>query len=139
MRISDWSSDVCSSDLLPLYGFDPADLTFDRTRRPPGQNGAFHGIDVAGDAGRKAAKFPVHCLFEPFVELGHFVAVEQRDEPHGLLSHRAKFRCLRIEMVEEPGDFGIDLIGSLDQIPGIGRASCRKRVCKYVMMSVGAL
>src|SRR3546814_15109870 len=81
MRISDWSSDVCSSDLLPLYGFDPADLTFDRTRRPPGQNGAFHGIDVAGDVGRKAAKFTVHCLFEPFVELGHFVDVEQRDEP----------------------------------------------------------
>src|SRR3546814_6843730 len=103
MRISDWSSDVCSSDLLPLYGFDPADLTFDRTRRPPGQNGAFHGIDVAGAAGRKAAKFPVHCLFEPFVELAHFVAVEQRDEPHGLLRHRAKFTCLRIEMVEEPG------------------------------------
>jgi hypothetical protein len=64
------------------------------------------------------AKFTVDRLFEPFVEFDNVVTVEQRDELHGQLSHRAKFRCLRIEVAEELGDFGIDLIGSLAQVPG---------------------
>lgn len=109
---------VCSSVHLPLYRFDPANLTFDRTRRPTGRNGAFHGIDVAGDADRKAAKVTANRLFEPFVELGNVFTVKQRDELHGQLSRPAQLRCLCIEMAEELGDFGIDLIGSLAQVPG---------------------
>src|SRR3546814_2328387 len=56
MRISDWSSDVCSSDLVPLAlpgdALDPARPGVDRRRRP-GTRSADHrradrGLVVAG-------------------------------------------------------------------------------------------
>src|SRR5690606_5995426 len=113
---------VSASVHLSLYGFDPVDLTFDRTRCPAGRNRALHGIDVARDAGRKAGDFTVCSLFEPSIEPGHVVAIEQRDELCGESGHRAKLRCLRIEMMEESPGIRIDLTGIPAQIPGTAPA-----------------
>src|SRR3546814_12029483 len=62
MRISDWSSDVCSSDLLPrgvprLAGRSRVHGR-PRTRRRPGEAGAEagdHGLRTAGDDGTRRA------------------------------------------------------------------------------------
>src|SRR3546814_2844120 len=60
MRISDWSSDVCSSDLLPGQRGQPLDLTVrtvgdaDRTEVgsiQAGQNGHRHDPGVGGSGG----------------------------------------------------------------------------------------
>src|SRR3546814_16285212 len=42
MRISDWSSDVCSSDLAPVHGLLHPEIGHVRVRRAPGDN--FYGI-----------------------------------------------------------------------------------------------
>src|SRR3546814_18722419 len=82
MRISDWSSDVCSSDLRELRG--------------PGQQGgrAFERRDAE------------HCTTVRY-------AISRR--------RTARSSCARRRGAE------------------IGRASCRERVCQYVLISVVAV
>src|SRR3546814_7116037 len=59
MRISDWSSDVCSSD-LPVQGFRPsADLLFATIAKTAGANGVgmiLTGMGRDGAAGLKALR-----------------------------------------------------------------------------------
>src|SRR3546814_19467415 len=56
MRISDWSSDVCSSDLGPHLGLGHAVLgecvAGCKHQRDPEQRCMFHGVDSCGGAGR---------------------------------------------------------------------------------------
>src|SRR3546814_17725057 len=103
MRISDWSSDVCSSDLamgagLPVVSFDcqwgPAEMIeHDRSGLlVPNGDGAALGeaiVALCNDPARRAA-----------------------------LGQAARDRM---------ADFGHDQV-----LAPIGRASCRERVCKYV-------
>src|SRR3546814_18533895 len=85
MRISDWSSDVCSSDLVAGRRID---LT---ARNRIARHAAAEIVDTAGD------------FF--FVALAE--EVDRRDDqPFAALA--------------------------------IGRASCRERVCQYVLISVAA-
>src|SRR3546814_12561884 len=103
MRISDWSSDVCSSDLLYLA---------DRTRRAIiAMEGSARRVETAaicvslagGAGGRKAA--------------------ERGDAD--LRPHRAVL-CLFLQIV--PLKSSQALLASLDEI---GRASCRDGVGQY--------
>src|SRR3546814_16562488 len=104
MRISDWSSDVCSSDLL-----DPAEIEIDP---PPLTERCGWHVDracVGGGAG-KVADAVVGVVAQ---------ALELRQ--HGLR------RCAAAWL---EGD---------GPRPQLGRASCRERVCQYVLISVVAV
>src|SRR3546814_13346968 len=94
MRISDWSSDVCSSDLIREVG------------------------SVAAEFARRSAE-RVQCR-----------------EPRVLRFEREVERLAEILRQEA------ERIGALQwrrRIFEIGRASCRERVCQYVLISVGAV
>src|SRR3546814_17694950 len=119
MRISDWSSDVCSSDLststaLPFEGLRVLDL----------------GVIVFGaEAGRA------------FADLGaDVIKVESIAFPDGLRQTRsgeamnASFawgqrnkRSIGLDLRSEAGRAVF-----LELVTTIGRASCRERVCQYV-------
>jgi hypothetical protein len=109
---------VGASVHLPLYGFDSADLAFDRTCGPGGRDSSFHRIDVAGDSVCEAGKLAVGGHFEPFFEPRNVAPAKERDELHCQFGGRREFRCLGEYVTEEQGVFGIDLIERLAQIPG---------------------
>src|SRR3546814_19493422 len=104
MRISDWSSDVCSSDLKGAFG--RRDRLFELrlvgagTGREDLSGGGFD--DVEG--GRAVDQ----------------AAIDEKLVSHDILSL----------LVSERGD---DAEGDRDLLQfQIGRATCRERVCKYV-------
>src|SRR3546814_19572818 len=110
MRISDWSSDVCSSDLIAPHGLDVvvivkrvdqlqqlariASPDGDDRLRPPGELRAF----------RLAKR-----LFQRLCDFMERI-------------HRRPY-----------------LMAFLGGLPEIGRASCRERVCQSVSISVSAI
>src|SRR3546814_11583112 len=102
MRISDWSSDVCSSDLLV---FDPEAQTTSATL-------TFHGLQPAFFA----AGFPAY---------GRILHQDL------LLSGIIDFRVGPNDGIESIA-FELDGSGRLDlpELFQIGRASCRERVCQ---------
>src|SRR3546814_20304041 len=102
MRISDWSSDVCSSDLLPL----PPPLT-------------------KGDRGRSVL-VPRRLLRQ----IAAFVAVERAAAVTKFVGRGGADRIERPIHVTRAGlDPMLDVCQPEEQI---GSASCRDRVCQYV-------
>src|SRR3546814_5265209 len=108
MRISDWSSDVCSSDLaaLPVDRADPIAVAVESqskieafVRDEPLQVGQ---ILLFGGIGMMIGEMTVH--------LGEDRMVLTRQQLHELLDHRAGGAVAR----------------------EIGRGSCRESVCLYV-------
>src|SRR3546814_10532000 len=81
MRISDWSSDVCSSDLV-------------------------EGLDHPEHRGIVFRRRRLHCR-DPLVE-------------PGIVDFEQLFVVVDLAVVE------------IGEMPAIGRASCRERVCQYV-------
>src|SRR3546814_8734190 len=105
MRISDWSSDVCSSDLRgDLVCVKPAWLYDDRS-----------GLVVI--AGRESL-------------IGHHLASGRNDTAARVLHDwRELFPdALYLELTRT----GRDGEEAFNAAAEIGRASCRERVCKYV-------
>src|SRR3546814_15229984 len=94
MRISDWSSDVCSSDLA-------------------GNPVPFGVIQALGHVAADVAGRDRQT-----VELAHRVVLD----PLHPVAQTADRRVVRERRIEE-----------------IGRASCRERVCQYVLISVVAV
>src|SRR3546814_15412824 len=111
MRISDWSSDVCSSDLLA------------HRRR--------HRAAQADEPCRQADGDGVH-LREATVDAVDDVEPVVLAELH-LGQQRAALRHQRPARLGEDRHGGAQL-----QLLQIGRASCRERVCQYVYISVVA-
>src|SRR3546814_16222319 len=117
MRIRDWSSDVCSSDLHPGLDFasEPKRL-----------------VDVAREDRGAQAIFGVVGKPEGFIEV--IERIERRDRPEGFLG-RYLHPGLdtgedgRMAHMARPFAAG-EYFGSL--AAAIGRASCRERVGKYV-------
>src|SRR3546814_18404742 len=110
MRISDWSSDVCSSDL---------DIVAEQqARRETGRRGLVAGVVAVGE---QAARHEAPAFIE-----GIIAPTDRRGEEVGeVVADLAEDRDLR-QVVRNVGVIG--RIGSKE----IGRASCRERVCKYV-------
>src|SRR3546814_5057304 len=117
MRISDWSSDVCSSDLdlnwAGFYRFDGTELVL----------GPFQGkaacIRIALDKGVCGAAARLR-------------ATQRVDDVLAFPGHIACDADSRSELVV-PVIADDRLVGVLDlDSPKIGRASCRERVCQYV-------
>src|SRR3546814_6815769 len=84
MRISDWSSDVCSSDLL---GRRTEPQLAHRVDYPP-----LHGLEPVADEGQGAVEHHVHRV----VEVGALGVLAQRD---------------LLETVEGGADFGVGHAG----------------------------
>src|SRR3546814_10921730 len=111
MRISDWSSDVCSSDLAVIkdygsaHGLDPANWTFLTT-----------ASDQPEDATRPLAEAYGHS----FAKTGDGYQV------HGVVTH----------VVDKPGQCHGNFHG-LKVEPAnlsIGRSWCREMVCQVVVL-----
>src|SRR3546814_20499510 len=110
MRISDWSSDVCSSDLLTDRAFDI--------------DGYLRVTDIT----------PLQRVFDRLRQfVGGLVArVDGADQRHGNAS-----ACVHLHFAAElwhVEDIDVDRVKRTDQrgpVREIGRASCRERVCRY--------
>src|SRR3546814_18685867 len=114
MRISDWSSDVCSSD-----------LPFPNLRKTVSARAMILVIDNYDSFTFNL----VHYL----IELGAEVRVERNDALTAAEALGSGADAILISPGPcTPNDAGI----SLDQI---GSASCRERVCQYVSISVVAV
>src|SRR3546814_11216488 len=106
MRISDWSSDVCSSD---LRGHVEEDIK----------------EEVGGEAERQQA--------------GELVARPEGDGE--AIAQQQEVKAQQGEAADQPeflGQHGKDevglFLGQEVELAQIGRASCRERVCQYVVI-----
>src|SRR3546814_15370787 len=124
MRISDWSSDVCSSDLLDAANAELGKLLFDLAAQ----------VAVHGGARFDSEEGP---------EITHRNAVERAKPVPAFvqISVRPARRCLdqriwpglEVEIgVERWRNQRVGEADKLDDAVQIGRASCRERVCQYV-------
>src|SRR3546814_14986753 len=111
MRISDWSSDVCSSDLLP----DTQDGLKLR-----------HAIEVRDESFRDPA------FVEMVRERNMAIVYADSDEFPCIDEQTADFTYARLQRSQKEVETGYDA-------KEIGRASCRERVCPYVSISVVAV
>src|SRR3546814_16870219 len=110
MRISDWSSDVCSSDLAAGEGFVDQHAAGCQRRRQRGEQRPVQVVrhhDAAEAAGEEA---------------GRLVALEIARER---LQPWVAGQCA------EPREVTVDRQNRM-AAPEIGRASWRERVCQYV-------
>src|SRR3546814_12722460 len=116
MRISDWSSDVCSSDLAEEYF-------------SPGQKGS---------SAMPHKRNPI--LTENLTGLARIVRSATIPAMENVaLWHERDISHSSVERFIGP-DATITLDFALGRLTGeIGRASCRERVCQYVSISVVAV
>src|SRR3546814_20702194 len=115
MRISDWSSDVCSSDLpLRLAGHGP-----------------FHTPLMIGSSDKARAELPPALFGGPTIPMvdgrGHIWRRFSSD-PAEIRDYSFGHQILA------PYDFALSVqVAVREYAPDeIGRASCRERVCQYV-------
>src|SRR3546814_12907633 len=115
MRISDWSSDVCSSELRNLAGSNKSEKN--------GKNGKSGKKQRDGDGPIIIKKYANRRLYNTatssYVTLDHLCQMVQED----------------VDFVVYDAKSGDDITRAvLTQIivEEIGRASCRARVCQYV-------
>src|SRR3546814_18791675 len=127
MRISDWSSDVCSSDLASTHA-DYADLRNWSLFEPQ--------FGLCGQ--------PLVHLFEAVVNDGP--SLIRTRKPVGASTVRFDALCMNpdVRFLFQRLQLVMDLMNSgwpSRTYPGIqiGRASCRDRVCQYVYISVVAV
>src|SRR3546814_16335740 len=106
MRISDWSSDVCSSDLIDAAA--RRKICLGLLRQPFGQ-------DLAALIGQAPA--------------GGAASVEDGD-PHQL-AHRGQADDAHFAALAA-GKENVILVQLAGAAMELGRASCRERVCRYV-------
>src|SRR3546814_14737888 len=110
MRISDWSSDVCSSDLAPTDGLTLSaavaytDAEFTETFISNA------GIDLKGRAAPRAPKWSGNLSFDWEIPISDSLDFSV----FGLANYSGSYFADATTLNE------------------IGRASCRERVCQYV-------
>src|SRR3546814_15552565 len=136
MRISDWSSDVCSSDLL-----EQARAACDRLVVGLNSDASVRRLKgsarpVQGEAARAAVLASLASVSR--------VVIFGDDTPLGLIE------ALRPDVLVKGADYRLDQVVGADVVQGyggrvvlaeleIGRASCRERVGQDVWVSVGAV
>src|SRR3546814_20491373 len=120
MRISDWSSDVCSSDLTAQPGRASNSVG---SHRSAFQETDFHELEQARFAALTAELLKKRALKKEYEKL---IVVAPPRTLGELRKHYHK-------EVEER------LVGDISKdLTEIGRASCRERVCTYVNITVVA-
>src|SRR3546814_2503548 len=105
MRISGWSSDVCSSDLAFSFGSALAGFCVLMSRRP--------GADLLSETPSR-----------PMSRTAILVPVYNEDVD--AVFRRVRVMADSLQSVTMAGAFDIFILSE------IGRASCRERVCQYV-------
>src|SRR3546814_16072835 len=110
MRISDWSSDVCSSDLL---NYSQYGISFDARYHFIAEGRSWNPYLLAGLGYQRAE--------------GEFDNFPNPDSP------------IQREDSHVAGKLGVGVQSTFDKRVAIqiGRASCRESVCQYVKISVG--
>src|SRR3546814_13205753 len=118
MRISDWSSDVCSSDLFSGYDGPWHEITDAVGGITVGEAGEGFGQPLVGVDGAELATFDERGDHRPVVaalvgtgKQGIFAIASQRPD--------RSFDGIGVEV-------------DATVIDEIGRASCRERACQYV-------
>src|SRR3546814_10590968 len=112
MRISDWSSDVCSSDLAWVF---PA--FFDK-----GEDRLSHLGHCGGVFGREfATRLDILGQFDGVAHTDELMPFGSRNSEHRLQKHA------RHDLFGK-GDHEIEFGSTLKH----GKASCRERMCQYV-------
>src|SRR3546814_16115730 len=114
MRISDWSSDVCSSDLASCRACSAEILATFRARVRALIRRLFEGTEPQP---------PEPALWDDVRRRARWVAALDADRDARMQALAARF--LRDQAITPVGDLALDAAE-------IGRASCRARVCKYV-------
>src|SRR3546814_10934367 len=121
MRISDWSSDVCSSDLDGRLGPKAIDLTeIDRI------------IAIGSDAMMAAVGRARHEVLKPFLKPRHH-AVASINSPMQCMMKEICAQCLQPHRAPLTGKESVvfSCFNQDQEMDQIGRASCRERVCQY--------
>src|SRR3546814_13935199 len=128
MRISDWSSDVCSSDLVcgPLHDHSPP-LPLRHRRRPT--------VYSRHDRQSTASKRPLVDALFTLAKTRRRRAADGQDLSSILTGVQRDFGWLRRQTLRADSSMKllfatIALLATL--ISQIGRASCRERVCQSV-------
>src|SRR3546814_19065255 len=140
MRISDWSSDVCSSDLGQINGFMQNDVVLGQTWDGPPLRLKKEGKPVTFMAPQEGAFAWLDGLSIPigaknFDETYTFLNYIYDSEVNGLIANETGYNTVSIGAenylsADSKKAFGEAYPG--DAIAQIGRASCRERVCPYV-------
>src|SRR3546814_12997576 len=125
MRISDWSSDVCSSDLVALGILDDLRSLCHLDRAGLVNAGGNDGGLAARDSRGGVRIRPGNDLHHAFQGV---VMVTWVDAFRGVTE--GKIRAL-------PQSRGLGERRTTDLLSPLGRASCRDRGCQYVYISVG--
>src|SRR3546814_20965684 len=122
MRISDWSSDVCSSDLWQEDELDPAQ-----------DNAQVEGFDATEEelTTTEMLQNTTQILSRTIKLSGSLQATDHHGRANELARQLVKKgKSLRLDL--ERANIGVDQAMVLGSTAEIGRASCRERVCQYV-------
>src|SRR3546814_11827217 len=131
MRISDWSSDVCASDLLAVLGLDgsclQAGLDAGGLRCGGGVylRGGFHALDTVNLVGATIGG-DLDCDDATFEHPGGLALACSRAKVEGM------FLLGSTKIVGEVNLNGMRVSALRDDEGKIGRASCRESVCQCV-------
>src|SRR3546814_14345802 len=142
MRISDWSSDVCSSDLQPGWFPDNNHVEWSTSLRPNEQPAA---IDVRNESRSENRRILFQMVDGRTYRLAATLFVKSGSQA----VIRLPIGAYRIDVASSPTEmpweeakavipiprFALQL-GEADNTPSQhGKASCRERVCQYVSIS----
>src|SRR3546814_11965209 len=116
MRISDWSSDVCSSDLLAEWLYE-AGIGEARAALVDGGDIVEARIEREGEGPRVGAIVAAKLVEAGKGGKGALVALDWPGEPQATLTGLPPSTSIGARLLVEIK---------------IGRASCRERVCQYV-------
>src|SRR3546814_4741857 len=125
MRISDWSSDVCSSDLALGAAKHPAVQQAAGRRQEVGERHLEDLIDLAG-LGAQLEGRPQQTDHRNYNEAGaHDVGVEPSDQRHVAVSEADLLLRLAQSAGLGVGVAGVDAAAGKADLPGVDRKSTR--------------
>src|SRR3546814_15930078 len=124
MRISDWSSDVCSSDLIPARQPHPGGDAIGHMRRQPDASADIDPVIAiaSGVEQRKSTRIGIGVNVERPAGIGR----REIDQTRRVVASQ-KVRLATETYVAAP----FDTLYPFGQREN-GRTSCRERVCEYV-------
>src|SRR3546814_3328821 len=143
MRISDWSSDVCSSDLLGVRQVDAVVTAQQTPLERVREIGAALGVQINGQQSAQLQR-AVRALERPILPPGHSpgqerlaeLFIKNTPEKHHADPRLSPAQAIADAAMKTAADRGESarMVATIRESTRqqIGRASCRARVCQYV-------